>query len=229
MILSIISFSLPLLLKISSLLSKAPATAKYLENFAWFDYVRPLSKEDIFNSRAMKMIVRPLGGLAACFAAFALLVNFCAPVAYACSRIPVLKELAMAVTFSKSLTEAVENKYVQPMDLKQTDDDITAEVAYLIVDQKQVNIFYRLDSDKYESLEADPEVLNSDGVRPASCCYSSTGFGAENGELRCLSIDFVDDNVPDIQLDPQAVRHIVIHKIDAEAPQFPIFSTEAGA
>ena len=147
--------------------------------------------------RAMKMIVRPLGGLAACFAAFALLVNFCAPVAYACSRIPVLKELAMAVTFSKSLTEAVENKYVQPMDLKQTDDDITAEVAYLIVDQKQVNIFYRLDSDKYESLEADPEVLNSDGVRPASCCYSSTGFGAENGELRCLSIDFVDDNVPD--------------------------------
>ena len=32
-------------------LSKAPATAKYLENFAWFDYVRPLSKEDIFNSR----------------------------------------------------------------------------------------------------------------------------------------------------------------------------------
>ncbi len=32
-------------------LSKAPQKAKYLDNFAWFDYVRPTSKEDIFNWR----------------------------------------------------------------------------------------------------------------------------------------------------------------------------------
>ena len=164
------------------------------------------------KKRTAQMIVRPLAGLAACFAVFVLLVNFCAPVAYACSLVPGLRELAEAVTFSRSLTDAVENEYVQPMDLSQTDNDITAEVAYLIVDQKQVNVFYRLDSKKYESLEADPEVLNADGVRPASCGYSSTGFGAENGELRCLSIDFVDDNVPDslrIKLDvyTNGIRH----------------------
>ena len=148
------------------------------------------------RKRTAQMIVRPVVGLAACFAVFVLLVNFCAPVAYACSQIPVLRELAEAVTFSRSLTDAVENEYVQTMELSQTENDITAEVAYLIVDQKQVNVFYRLDSDKYESLEADPEILNSDGDRPASCSYHSTGFGLENGELRCLSIDFVDDNVP---------------------------------
>ena len=148
------------------------------------------------RKRTTQIIVRPVAGLAACFALFVLLVNFCAPVAYACSRVPVLKELAEAVTFSKSLTDAVENEYVQPMDLSQTQNDITAEVAYLIVDQKQVNVFYRLDSKKYESLEANPEILNSDGVRPASCSYHTTGFGAENGELRCLSIDFVDNDVP---------------------------------
>ena len=149
------------------------------------------------RKKTTQLIVRPLAGLAACFAIFVLLVNFCAPVAYACSRIPGLRELAEAVTFSRSLTDAVENEYVQPMDLSQTENDITAEIAYLIVDQKQVNVFYRLDSKKYESLEADPEVLNVDGVRPASCGYSNTGFGTENGELRCLSIDFVDNNVPD--------------------------------
>lgn len=157
------------------------------------------------------MIVRPLAGLAACFAVFVLLVNFCAPVAYACSQVPVLRELAAAVTFSRSLTDAVENEYVQPMDLSQTDNDITAEVAYLIVDQKQVNVFYRLDSDKYETLDADPEVRNAEGGH-LPCGYSSTGFGAENGELRCLSIDFVDDNVPDslrIKLDvyTNGIRH----------------------
>ena len=148
------------------------------------------------RKRTTQIIVRPLAGLAVCFAIFVLLVNFCAPVAYACSQIPVLKELAEAVTFSRSLTDAVENEYVQPMELSQTDNGITTEVAYLIVDQKQVNVFYRLDSKKYESLEANPEILNSDGVRPASCSYHTTGFGAENGELRCLSIDFVDSDVP---------------------------------
>ena len=144
-----------------------------------------------------RMIFRPVAGMAACFAIFVLLVNFCTPVAYACSLVPGLRELAAAVTFSKSLTDAVENEYVQPMDLTQTENGITAEVAYLIVDQKQVNVFYRLDSKQYDQLEADPEVLNADGIRPASCGYHSTGFGAENGELRCLNIDFVDENVPD--------------------------------
>ena len=147
------------------------------------------------RKRTTQMIVRPLAGLAACFAVFVLLVNFCAPVAYACSLVPGLRELAAAVTFSRSLTDAVENEFVQPMDLSQTDNDITAEVAYLIVDQKQVNVFYSLESDKYESLDADPEVRNAEGGH-LPCGYSSTGFGAENGELRCLSIDFVDDNVP---------------------------------
>ena len=104
------------------------------------------------RKRTTQMIVRPLAGFAACFAVFVLLVNFCAPVAYACSLVPGLRELAAAVTFSRSLTDAVENEYVQTMDLSQTDNDITAEVAYLIVDQKQVNVFYRLDSDKYEKL-----------------------------------------------------------------------------
>ncbi len=148
------------------------------------------------RKRTTQMIVRPLAGLAACFAVFVLLVNFCAPVAYACSLVPGLRELAAAVTFSRSLTDAVENEYVQPMDLSQTQNDITAEVAYLIVDQKQVNVFYRLNSDIYTDLEADPEVLNPNGNRcPAA--YSKNDFGIENGELRSITIDFVEGNVPD--------------------------------
>ena len=148
------------------------------------------------RKRTTKIIARSLTGLAACFVVFVLLVNFCAPVAYACSQIPGLRELVAAVTFSKSLTDAVENAYVQPMDLSQTANGITAEVAYLIVDQKQVNVFYRLYSDKYK-LYVDPDVRSVDGNRPASCNYHSTGFDAENGELRCLSIDFTKNDVPD--------------------------------
>lgn len=148
------------------------------------------------RKRTAKMVLRPAAGLAACFVVFVLLVNFSAPVAYACSRIPILKELAEAVTFSRSLRDAVENEYVQPMELSQTENDITAEIAYLIVDQKQVNVFYRLLSDQYSDLAATPRVYLADGERPASCSYHTNGYGVENGELCCLSIDFMESDVP---------------------------------
>lgn len=147
------------------------------------------------RKRTAKMIVRPVAGLAACFAVFVLLVNFCAPVAYACSQIPVLRELAEAVTFSKSLTDAVENEYVQPMDLSQTENGITAEIAYLIVDQKQVNVFYRLHSEKYEQLSANPDFRCKGGN--VGICVLNNSFGQENGELMSVTADFIEGTVPD--------------------------------
>jgi len=171
------------------------------------------------KKRTIKMITCPVAAVTCCFALFVLLVNFCAPVAYACSLVPGLRELAAAVTFSRSLTDAVENEYVQPMELIQTENGITAEVSYLIVDQKQVNVFFSLSSKDFAQLEADPEVLNTEKKRPASCSYSSSGFGAEDGELRCLSIDFVDDNVPSsliIKLDVYS-NGIVKHEVAPES------------
>ncbi len=126
---------------------------------------------------------------------FALLVNFCAPVAYACSNIPLLRELAEAVSFSRSMTAAVENDYVQPLELRQSKNGITAEIAYLIVDQKQVNIFYRLSSEEYEQLSADPSVIP--GVDGLGYSLSSNGIGKEDGGLLSLTVDFVDNQVPD--------------------------------
>lgn len=147
------------------------------------------------NARRRR-ILRPVTGLAAAFAIFVLLVNFCTPVAYACSRVPILRELAEAVTFSRSLTDAVDNQYVQPLYLEQTDGQVTARVEYLIVDQKQVNVFYRLDSGLYEHLAEDPRVLSADGSAPAPCAYSTNGWDLANGELRCTTIDFIDTDVP---------------------------------
>lgn len=140
-------------------------------------------------------ILRPAAGVAACFVIFVLLVNFCAPVAYACSRVPILRELAEAVTFSRSLTDAVENEYVQPISLTQSENGIAASVEYLIVDQKQVNVFYRLDSEIYTEMAADPTVLQANGEY-AHCSYGNNDFGTPNGELQSMTIDFVDEDVP---------------------------------
>lgn len=141
-------------------------------------------------------ILRPLIGLSAAFAVFVLMVNFCTPVAYACSKIPFLKELAEAVTFSRSLSDAVENQYVQPLYLKQTDNGVTTSVEYLIVDQKQVNIFYRLDSEDYEHMAENPLILMPDGTHPLSCSYSVNEWDVPNGKLRSVTVDFLDTDVP---------------------------------
>lgn len=147
------------------------------------------------KKRTAQYILRPAAGLAACFVVFVLLVNFCVPVAYACSLIPGLRELASAVTFSQSLTDAVENDYVQPMNLSRRENDITATIEYLIVDQKQVNIFYRLYSDKYQQLTADPDIRCDD--ENIGFAVVSNGWGQENGQLLSVTVDFVNGNVPD--------------------------------
>ncbi len=141
-------------------------------------------------------VLRPVVNIAAAFVIFVLLVNFCTPVAYACSKVPILRELAEAVTFSRSLTDAVENEYVQPMYLSQTDDEITASVEYLIVDQKQVNVFFRLDSERFTNLSVHPEVLAEDGSY-LPCGYGLNDWDVPNGELQSITIDFIEEDVPD--------------------------------
>ena len=148
------------------------------------------------RERRSRYLTRPLAGIAAAFALFVVLVNASTTVAYACSRIPGLRELAEAVTFSRSLGDAVENEYVQPVDLEQTANDITVKVEYLIVDQKTVTVFYRFLSERYPNLSEDPRVLSADGNSPPPCSYGLNDWGAPNGELRSMFIDFVSDDVP---------------------------------
>lgn len=149
------------------------------------------------------LLLRPLGGVAAGFAIFVLLVNYCAPVAYACSRVPVLRELAEAVTFSRSLSDAVENEYVQEMNLSQTIDGITAEIPYLIVDQKQVNVFYRLNSESYGELSADPDIVSED----SQYTLSSSWYAGDSG-LQHITIDYLGGNVPESLILRLRVRDI---------------------
>lgn len=168
-----------------------------------------------------KRMIRSTVGLAASFVVFVILVNFCTPVAYACSKVPILKELAEAVTFSRSLSDAVDNEYVQSLYLSQEDGNVAASVEYLIVDQKQVNIFFRLYSDVYNKLSAEPTILQADGKRPEACAYGLNNGDVPNGELQSITIDFVDEDVPDslrLQLD---VRDMGCETDEAIVPAAP--------
>lgn len=146
--------------------------------------------------RRRRRIVHACGSLCAVFALFVALVNFSVPVAYACARIPGLRELAEAVTFSRSLRDAVENEYVQPLSLSQTKDGITAKVEYLIVDQKQVNVFFRLEGEGYQTLDAEPDFRLSDGSHISSCIYGSNDWDVPAGQLQSVTLEVTDIDLP---------------------------------
>ena len=148
--------------------------------------------------RKQAVIYRSLVGMAAAFTVFVLLVNNSQSIAHACSQIPILRELAEAVTISKSLSTAVENEYIQEINLVQREGDVTAEVEYLIVDQKCVVIFYKLQSDRYESLYSKKQILSADGSEELKTAYIDHNW-ASNGNLTYVRVEF-EENVPDSML-----------------------------
>lgn len=146
--------------------------------------------------RRNRRIYKAAGSFFACFALFVVLVNFCAPVAYACSKVPGLRELAQAVTFSRSLTDAVNNEYVQPISLKQTQNGITASVEYLIVDQKQVNVFFRLTGEGYETLDSQVDFYQVNGDRFPSSTAGPNDYDVPVGQLQSYTIELLEGEVP---------------------------------
>lgn len=135
----------------------------------------------------------PVGSLAACFLLFVGLVNAFPTFAAACEDVPVLGALAEAVRFSPSLSAAVEHDYVQPVGQSQTKNGITATVESIIVDQKQLNIFFTLEGEGYKTLSAEMPRFS-----PAQqCSILGSDFQQKPGTLLNFTLDYVDQDVPD--------------------------------
>ena len=135
----------------------------------------------------------PVGSLAACFLLFVGLVNVFPTFAAACEDVPVLGALAEAVRFSPSLSAAVEHDYVQPVGQSQTKNGITATVESIIVDQKQLNIFFTLEGEGYKTLSAEMPRFS-----PAQqCSILGSDFQQKPGTLLNFTLDYVDQDVPD--------------------------------
>jgi len=117
------------------------------------------------------------------------------PFASAVERVPILRELAVAVAFSPSLRAAVDNDFVQQIGQEQSQNGITMRVEYVIVDQKQLNVFYTLSSEIYSSMAVDAAISSVDGT-PLEGFGIAVFSGAENSGLRQVVVDFIDNDVP---------------------------------
>ena len=144
------------------------------------------------SRKRLKWAGVPVGALAGVFAAFVLLVNAVPTFALACSSIPLLSDLAAAVDWSGSMRAAVENQYVQKVGQSQTKNGLTLTIDYLIVDQKQVNLFLTTENEDetYPYTDLVWDVLSPDWG------YSVVSYGEqENGKLRRVTVDF-EETVP---------------------------------
>ena len=146
----------------------------------------------ITSQKKRRAWVISCASLAACFACFVLLVNLSMPFARACGNIPVLRELAKAVSWSPSLSAAVENEYVQPIGQSQTENGITATIEYVIVDQKQLNIFFTLNGDGYDNLNAEMPHYEPEQV----CSTIGSRWNQPPGTLLNFTLDYGNNNVP---------------------------------
>lgn len=137
----------------------------------------------------------PASALAVVCLCFVLLVNVSAPFAAACSGIPVLKDLAQAVSFNPSLSAAVENDWVQPIGLTQSANGAEMTIEYVIVDQKQLNIFYTTGGDAAPMYDVYADVQGAGGTGLSGFCVLKNS-ARENGELQTITVDFTERSMP---------------------------------
>ena len=109
-----------------------------------------------------------------------------------------MKELAKAVCLSPSLAAAVENEYVQPVELTAQANGLTLRVEYLIVDQKQVNLFYTLSGEGYGTIQGDPSVSGADGEVLPPYILGGGGWEEDPAALRRSTVDFTEADVPGV-------------------------------
>ncbi|MGI6028276.1 MAG: DUF4179 domain-containing protein [Candidatus Heteroscillospira sp.] len=171
-----------------SLLSELEQTPPELE----YTLTRAKAK---MRSRKIRRFLTPVGSLCALALSFVLLVNVSPTFASACSGIPLVGKLAEAVDFSPSLTAAIENEFIQRVDEEQTDNGVTCRVLGVIVDRKQLNIFFTLQSRDGTDFGSDMEILAPDGSYLEGISHGGAWRGDENGIYK-KTVDFFDENMP---------------------------------
>lgn len=143
--------------------------------------------------RAGKRFGISLGSLAGICAAFVLAVNVLPTFALACGKVPVLRELAAAVAFSPSLSAAVEHDFVQYVGQSCTMEGTTVTVEYVIADEQQMVVFYRVDGDA-PYYQLDCNLLDADGTPLEGYAVTS---GSTSQDLKQFEIHLAGLTLPE--------------------------------
>ncbi|WP_227019802.1 DUF4179 domain-containing protein [Sinanaerobacter chloroacetimidivorans] len=158
------------------------------------------------HTRKRRVFYSTLSAVAAVFI-FVILVNTSTAVAGSISEIPLIGKLAVFVKFDKSLSNAIENDYVQKVDLSAWDGQEQLLLPYVIADERNLVLFFQLPEEL--KLEADEWVqinllemrdgVSGERIAGFSCITSSLsaeGRNENNGFIQ-QSYHFSEGTLPE--------------------------------
>lgn len=146
-----------------------------------------LGTEDRLNRRINKekRKKRTLTGSISALAAsltFVLLVNTSTAFANVVAEMPVLGKLAEFVRFDKSLSRAIENEYVQEVNLVSWDGSNSLMLPYVIADEKNMVLFFQL-PDKFKQTENQWINIFNESIVNAATGEKVEGYGCSSSGL----------------------------------------------
>ena len=139
---------------------------------------------------------------------FVILVNNNIAFARSLKDIPILNKLTEYVMYNASLKSAVENDHIQYVNLKDTDEDLTLSLPYVISDERNLILFFDVPSDflqndnehvmisKEKIIDRDTGNVIDKGYLSYSSSLGYLGESKETSHLSQLNMDFVEVSMP---------------------------------
>jgi|GEM_PF-523747 len=156
----------------------------------------PKTKPRVRRHKCIKAVTAPISVFVAVFLCITVMVNISPTVAHALERVPILNQIAAAVNFSPSLSAAIEHEFIQYIGMQQTMGDVTVRVEYIIVDQRELNVFYTLHSSVWPNVrEWRPSFLNADGTHTQAVVFSGS-LSDHQDDVRRVTLNFFDIDMP---------------------------------
>lgn len=137
--------------------------------------------------RKKRTLITSISTLAASLL-FVLLVNTSTAFANAIAELPVISNLAEFVKFDKSLSKAIENEYVQEVNLVAWDGNNRLLLPYVIADEKNLVLFFQLpeefnqESNQWINIFLDNMKNSVTGEKLDGYGYSTSGLSPEGRE-----------------------------------------------
>lgn len=114
---------------------------------------------------------------------FVLLVNTSPAFAHTIANIPVLAHLAEYVKFDKTLTLALENEYIQEVNLTAWDGDYRLNLPYVLADEKSLILFFQLPPD-FPQAKNEWLMINLKELRDANTGQKIEGYSVSSGSIQ---------------------------------------------
>lgn len=139
---------------------------------------------------------------------FVILVNTNIAFARSLKDIPLLSKLTEYVMYNTSLKSAVENDHIQYVNLKDTQEDLTLSLPYVISDERNLILFFDVPSNFLEGenehlmiskktiMDRDTGEFITEGYLSYSSSLGHFGTSGDPSHLNQLNIEFVEVPLP---------------------------------